>query len=338
MTSLTGLIGFPVKHSVSAAFQQAAFDYLGIDARYLLWEVPRADLDKRMAELRRPGYLGANVTIPHKQAVIPLLDEVEDMAGRIGAVNTIANRDGRLFGFNTDAQGFLMALRREGGMDPRGRRAVLLGAGGAARAAAFMLLENQVESLAIVNRNAERARSVVEGLERASSLKGQTPGTGTNPTPVPQNPTRAASDRRNTVGAKHASPAPQSTMGGLGSRVEVYPWDAKGILQALEDCDLIVNCTPLGTRSSQWEGQSPLTADMIPSSCLVYDLVYNPAETPLLAEARKAGARTLPGLPMLVYQGAASFQLWTGREAPVEVMMAAARKALGLDAQQTIKR
>ncbi|MDO8689539.1 MAG: shikimate dehydrogenase, partial [Dehalococcoidia bacterium] len=125
MTALVGLIGHSVKHSISAAFQQAALDHLGIDARYLVWDVASEGLEAMLVELRQPNHLGANVTIPHKEAVIPLIDEVEQMAGRIGAVNTIVNRDGRLEGLNTDARGFLLALHREAGFDPSGRKAVL---------------------------------------------------------------------------------------------------------------------------------------------------------------------------------------------------------------------
>ncbi|MDP2661702.1 MAG: shikimate dehydrogenase [Dehalococcoidia bacterium] len=287
MTAFVGLIGHSVKHSVSAAFQQAALDHLGIDARYLVWDVPPESLKTKMAELRQPDHLGANVTIPHKEAVIPLLDEVEQMAGQIGAVNTIVNRRGRLEGLNTDSRGFLLALRREAGFDPSGRKAVLLGAGGAARAAAFVLLGNGIASLTLVNRDQGRAKALAGDLERG---------------------TRSDEQRR----------------------VTVMPWEAMELASALGGCDLIVNCTPIGTWGSTWEGQSPLESNMITDACLVFDLVYNPAETPLLAAARMAGARTLPGLPMLVYQGASSFQLWTGQEAPIDIMMAAARQALGL--------
>lgn len=293
MTALAGLIGFPVKHSISAAFQQAAFDHLSIDARYLLWEVPSESLEGKMAELRQPGYLGANVTIPHKEAVIPLLDEVEDMAARIGAANTIVNQDGRLKGLNTDAHGFLLALRQQGGFDPAGRKAVLLGAGGAARAAAFVLLNNGIGSLVIVNRDQARARALVGDLGRTGNRE-------------------------------------KGTSDGDRGTVNVLPWEDAAIASVLDGCDLVVNCTPLGTWGSKWEDQSPLQAAQIPPGALVYDLVYNPPETRLLAEARKAGARTLPGLPMLVFQGAAAFELWTRQEAPIAVMMAAARKALGL--------
>ncbi len=286
MTVFVGLIGHSVKHSISAAFQQAALDHLGIDARYLVWDVPSDGLRTKIDELRQPDHLGANVTIPHKEAVIPLLDGVERMAGQIGAVNTIVSRGGRLEGLNTDASGFLLALRREAGFDPRDRTAVLLGAGGAARAAAFVLLGNGIASLTIVNRDQGRAKTLEDDLEggtRSAELK----------------------------------------------RVKVVPWKEEELALAIRGCDLLVNCTPIGTWSSPWEGQSPVDENLITDACLVFDLVYNPAETPLLAAARKAGARTLPGLPMLVYQGASSFQLWTGQEAPIAVMMEAARRALG---------
>ena len=98
--------------------------------------------------------------------------------------------------------------------------------------------------------------------------------------------------------------------------------------QAASNADLIVNCTPLGMRHSQTEGETPITFDIIPEGVLVYDLVYNPSDTPLLREAKRAGARTLGGLSMLIYQGAESFKLWTGREPPLEVMFTEARKAL----------
>jgi shikimate dehydrogenase len=128
-TKVIGLIGYPLAHSISPVFQQAALDHLGPDARYELWETERDVLAERVAGIRRSGCLGANVTVPYKEAVIPLLDEIDSLAGRIGAVNTIVNRDGRLCGHNTDMTGFARALREQGGFDPAGAHVVLLGAG-----------------------------------------------------------------------------------------------------------------------------------------------------------------------------------------------------------------
>ena len=278
MTLAAGIIGYPLGHSISPAFQQAAIDFYGMDARYVVWETPTEDLPQRIQALRAPDTLGANVTVPHKEAVRPYLDRLVDAAQRTGAVNTIVSRDGALEGHNTDVTGFQRALKEDGGFDPAGKRALLLGAGGAARAVAYALVEAGVTSIAIANRTVERAQRLVDALGSDAILE--------------------------AVSLERAALASQ------------------------DGWDLIVNCTSLGMLHGLSEGQSPLHSDVIPSHALVYDLVYNPQETPLLRQAREAGARTLGGLPMLVYQGAESFQLWTGKEAPLKVMFDAALRAL----------
>ena len=278
MTLAVGIIGYPLGHSISPAFQQAAFDFYGMDARYMVWETPPDGLAQRMQALRIPDTLGANVTVPHKEAVRPYLDRLANAAQRTGAVNTIVSRDGALEGHNTDVTGFLRALKEDGGFDPAGKRVLLLGAGGAARAVAYALVDAGMASIAIANRTVERAQRLVDGLGNDAISE--------------------------AVSLERAALASQ------------------------DGWDLIVNCTSLGMLHGSGEGQSPLPVNIIPSNTLVYDLVYNPQETPLLQEARKAGARALGGLPMLVYQGAEAFQLWTGKEAPLKVMFGAARQAL----------
>src|SRR5436305_5982381 len=154
-----GLIGEPVAHSFSPRFQQPAFDVLGIPARYELWRTPAEQLLARVRSLCDRRCLGANVTIPHKEAVLPLLDKVDPLAERIGAVNTIVHCDDYLCGYNTDAPGLLRALqehgvgemRQDGTVSLKGRTAVLLGAGGAARGAAFALAGAGVTRLIILN-------------------------------------------------------------------------------------------------------------------------------------------------------------------------------------------
>ncbi|MSQ21859.1 MAG: shikimate dehydrogenase [Dehalococcoidia bacterium] len=279
MPTLTvGIIGYPLGHSISPAFQQAAFDHYGIDVRYLVWETPPEGLAQRIQSLRAPIVLGANVTVPHKEAVRSSLDSLSEAAQRTGAVNTIVNRNGLLEGHNTDITGFLRALREDGGFDPRGKRVLLLGAGGAARAVAYALASAGVASLTIANRTVERAQRLIQVLS-------------------------------------------------IGAIAKVVPME-RDALAAGDAWDLIVNTTTLGMVHSQGDGQSPLPVELIPPHALVYDLVYNPPETPLLREARRAGAATLGGLAMLVYQGAEAFQLWTDKEAPLPVMFEAARKAL----------
>lgn len=158
-----GLIGFPVEHSLSPVFQQAAFDALRIPARYDLWPTPPEELAARIAGLRETGTLGANVTVPHKPAVFRLLDEVSERARRAGAVNTVINQRGTLLGDNTDIPGFLAPLR-ERGLALSGARVVVLGAGGAARGVVVALLLAGCPEIVVVNRTAARARALAEEI------------------------------------------------------------------------------------------------------------------------------------------------------------------------------
>ena len=310
MTKCIGLIGYPLGHSVSPAMHQAAFGYYKLDMSYKAWETESSELVTVVNRLRDPEYLGANVTVPHKKAVISLMDELDDLALEIGAVNTIANRGGRLVGYNTDAGGFLMALRKEGGFDPAGKSAVLIGAGGVARAAGFALARAGVKSLTITDIIAEQAYKLVSDLVRSLA---RTQG----PSP------RSCLDAKDVGGITSLDynmyPLPEVT---------AVPQNDTRFKEALSSCDLIVNCSPVGMKHSETERRSPVEAKLLTKGALVYDVVYNPLETALLADAKKVGAQTLGGLAMLVYQGAMSFELWTGKEAPIDIMFAAAQEAL----------
>ena len=303
MTKYIGIIGHPLTHSISPIFQQAALDYYGLDIRYQVWEVEKVELG--VEYLHQPQSLGANVTVPYKETIIPFLDGLDSQAWRIGAVNTIVKEDkpeasgslsrevsmwspnersnGRLKGFNTDAHGFQRALLDDAGFDPHDKVAVLLGAGGVARAVGFGLVGEGVKSLVVLNRNLERATALAEIL--------------------------------------HQQAKDTQSISARALREEV-------MRRVLPLADLIVNCTILGMKHSQGEGISPISAELLTVNTLVFDLVYNPIETPLLKEAKKAGARTMGGLSMLIYQGAAAFKLWTGKEAPLDIMFQSAKKAL----------
>jgi shikimate dehydrogenase len=283
-----GLIGQGLKHSISVAFQQAALDHHGLDIRYETWDTRPDELETRMGNLRSEDCLGANVTIPFKEAVIPYLDELDEGARRIGAVNTIVRQEDRLVGYNTDRDGFARALD-EAGFAPRGAQTVLLGAGGAGRAVAVALIEGQAGTILVADEVPRRADAL------ASDLKRLTPP---------------------------------------GTSITWCHWGHGAFLRALADCRLLVNCTPVGMKYGGAEGESPIAADLIPSGCLAFDLVYNPPETPFLAAARSRGARTAGGLSMLVQQGAASFRLWTGLEPPVPLMLEAAERALASPAAE----
>ena len=279
-TKVIGLIGKPLAHSTSAVFQQAALDHCGIDARYEPWETEREELPALLERMRRDDCLGANVTIPHKERMIDLLDDLDMLAERIGAVNTVVNRNGRLWGYNTDIVGFVHALNRDGDFDPRGRHVLVLGAGGAARAIAVAIIDGAAASLTATDIDQDRAASFLRDL------------------------------------------------GGQGQTIlRAVPAGSAELAAAAAACQLLVNCTPIGMRHSPAENDTPIPPELIPPGVLVFDIVANPPETRLLAEARRRGARTVGGMRMLVYQGAESFRLWTGVEPPLDVMLQAARSA-----------
>ena len=280
MNTALGIIGYPIGHSMSPVFQQAALDERGVDARYVAYEVAPEDVGGFVSGLRQHGIRGINVTVPHKEAVMPFLDEIDDWASEAGAVNTIVNRNGRLTGHNTDGYGFLRALREGAGFEPMGRRTLILGAGGAARGVVLALARDGVGDLTIANRTQERA----ENLAQLGRNRGVT--------------------------------------------ARAIPLEGSELRDAAANAELIVNCTSIGMTHGPGENQTPLPGEDLPATALVYDLVYNPLETRLLREAAEAGASTLGGIQMLVYQGAASFEMWLERPAPVPVMLEAATKAM----------
>lgn len=274
MSRRAGIIGRPVAHSLSPVFQAAAFAHCGLDVRYEAWDTEPAALAGRVVSLRDPSFLGANVTIPYKESVFSLLDELGGLSARLGAVNTIVNRQGRLFGFNTDGPGFVAAVKNEAGFDPAGKQVLLLGAGGAARGIAFALADARVGGLAIWNRSSERAEKLADDVSA------------------------------------------------IGARVEVLQ------LASAAGYDCVVNCTSVGMEGTGTESASACDFSNARETMLAVDIVYKPETTAFLSAARAAGLRTLGGLPMLIYQGALAFELWTGVSAPVDVMFDAARKRL----------
>lgn len=276
-----GLIGDPVEASFSPRFQQAALDALHIPARYELWPTPAPQLIERVRSLCEEHCLGANVTIPYKEAVLPLLDQLDPLAARIGAVNTIVKHHDYLHGYNTDAQGLLRALREheiggvqgDGQISLKGYTVILLGAGGSARAAAFALVAAEVSRLIIVNRHLERAQRLSADVQ-----------------PFYNGHIFCLSDPTLLVPPHHAS--------------------------------IIINTTSVGMN----EEVSPLPAEVLARfapDTFVYDMIYHPMQTHLLCQANTIGLRTANGLTMLLHQGALSFHLWTGQEAPLAVMRTA---------------
>lgn len=275
-----GLIGHPVEHSVSPAMHNAAFAHLGMnDWHYELLPTPPDTLPQRIQSLQNDGFIGANVTVPYKQAVIPLLDHVGMAARGVNAVNTILfNEAGQSEGHNTDTPGFILDLQAHD-VTVAGKHALVLGAGGSAHAV-VLGLANRGARVTIVNRTEHNAWQLRENVRK-----------------------------------------------GVSYQFNVFVQPIKSLQKVVDEVDIIVNCTPLG----MWPKVevSPLPDDIqMRENSIVYDLVYRPAKTRLLEQAEKAGGRAIGGIGMLIYQGAAAFELWTGKTAPVDVMRAAALQAL----------
>ncbi len=288
MTATIALLGQPVAHSISPRFQQAALDALGVDARYEPWETPPSGLPAAVERLRSGDLMGANVTVPHKVAAMRLVDRPDPLAELVGAVNTIVRRDGLLYATNTDVTGVLRALA-DAGIDVAGRRVLLIGAGGAARAVVVAMRRGAAAALTIANRTPEHA-------EALAPLGGE----------------------QLAVAAISLDPA------------------SAALRRAMEGAELVIHSTPLGMRHGPDEQATVLPAELFRAGQSVMDLVYVPERTTLLEAARRAGARTVGGLAMLVHQGAESFRIWTGHEPPLDVMFEAARAALRDSGQASV--
>jgi shikimate dehydrogenase len=276
-TRVCGVIGDPVEHTVSPAMHNAAFRALGLDFVYLPLRVAKKDLAGAVHGMRALNIRGLNVTIPHKVEVMALLDEIEMPARTIGAVNVIVNSKGMLKGCNTDAPGFMCALK-ERGIKVKGQTAVILGAGGASRAICFALASAGA-GLIIVNRTPGKASHYAADIAKAT-----------------------------------------------GQSVEAMELNTQNLAVAMGKGRILVNTTSVGM--SPESGQTLVKNDFIKPQHTVVDIVYNPVKTRLLKEAEKAGAGTVNGLDMLVWQGALAFEKWTGRLAPVEIMRKEALRAL----------
>ncbi len=272
-TRVCGVIGEPIEHTLSPLMHNAAFEALKLDYVFLAFRVKPAEVESAVNGMRALNIRGLNITMPHKSTVIKHLDRVDLSAQIVNSVNTVLNKENLLFGFNTDGVGALKALK-ENGVELKGRKVLLLGAGGAARAIAYTMAK-EADELAVLNRTVKQAQALAKLLEKSFNKKISTGSL--SPTDIQSN---------------------------------------------LKDSDILINATSVGMKPRAEE--SPVPLKLLRSNLAVMDIVYNPLETKLAKEAKAAGARVVSGVEMLIYQGAASFELWTGKSAPIEVMRQAA--------------
>ncbi|MFP3914331.1 MAG: shikimate dehydrogenase [Actinomycetota bacterium] len=260
MTRKVALVGKPLRRRHSQVMHNAAFAHFGIDARYELRELDPGELEGFVREARGSDWLGFQVTAPYKEAVVSHLDRVEEAASRIGAVNSVVREaDGSLVGFNTDAPGFAAAVE-EMGRPIAGARALVAGAGGAARAVCWALLTGGAGEVVVANRTISRAEALADSL------------------------------------------------GDLG-RIRAIGAGGPDLDEALAGAHLAVNATTVGMTSDG----VPFPVALLPPEAAVFDLVYVPPVTPLVAAARERGLTVRNGLEMLVHQAEIAFRRWTGR-------------------------
>ena len=278
-TRIMGVMGYPIAHSLSPVIQNAAIQAAGIDYGYIAMPVAPEALEDAVKGLKALGFIGCNVTIPHKVNIMQYLDEIDETASLIGAVNTVVIKDGKLRGYNTDGIGFITPLLKDG-VEVSGKTAVILGAGGACRAVISGLAQRGAANIVLGVRNP------VKGQAMADYFTGK-----------------------------------------IDSHIEAHDWHSDEFAKWLAKADLLINTTPLGMQPNV-DAAPPVDWDGVNPQAFVYDIVYVPAMTKFLREAKARGHRILNGERMLAEQGAAALKLWTDADIDVDVMIKALRDFL----------
>lgn len=274
-TRLVGLFATPIRHSVSPMIHNKAFETLGIDAVYLAFDLGEKDLSTAIASIKSLDMLGANLSMPHKMAAVPMMDKLSEAARLIGAVNTILHQDGKLIGHNTDGIGFMSSLKVKG-IEVLQKKITVIGAGGAATAIIVQAALDGVKEIAVFNRKDDFFQKIQNKL---------------------------------AVISKKTS-----------CNIQLYDLaDQKQLAQEVAESRLLVNATGVGM-SPQLAATPIEDFSIIHSDLAVYDVIYTPRETRFLKQAKEQGVVTSNGLGMLLYQGAAAFELWTGQKMPIEVV------------------
>lgn len=270
-TKIIGLLGYPLGHSYSPLMQNAAFEHCSLNKLYIPIEVLPENLEPVVLGITKMNFDGFNVTIPYKVEIIKYLDEIDEYAKCIGAVNTVTIKNGILKGYNTDGIGFLKSFEEGSGTAIEGKEVFVLGSGGASRGICMTLALNKAKRIYICNRTYEKA------IALAKYINNQVEGCSI---PVPM----------------------------INKEIE----------KAVNSSDVLINTTSVGMFPDVYD--TPLDKSVLNKKLIVCDAAYNPKKTRLLREAEEIGCKTVDGLAMLVYQGVESFKIWTGINAPQEVM------------------
>lgn len=275
-TQLTGLLGSPVRHSISPLMHNTAFESLGIDCVYLCFEVDESNLKEAVEGLRTVNIKGFNLTMPNKNKILEYLDDLSPAARLIGAVNTVENRDGKLIGHNTDGLGFMQCIAEQN-ISVKGAEITLMGIGGAATAICTQAALDGADTIHIFarkeSRHMPRILTLIENLKKECECK------------------LLIHDNE----------------------------DHETLKECLKNSSLLINATSVGMAPNTDACILP-DASYLHKNLAVADIIYNPWETKLLAMAKKAGCVAFNGYPMLIYQGAEAFKIWTGQEMPVELV------------------
>lgn len=283
------VFGDPVEHSRSPQMHNPGLEAAGIDCEYVRLHIQPDELEEALGLLKKSDFIGTNVTIPHKGGVFDAVDEMSEVARRIGAVNTVAIDGGKLIGHNTDAPGLKRAIREEFSMDLSDLRIMIIGAGGGAgKAASVQCAMDQCERLVLVNRT----------VEKAEKLAGELADLMSDP----------------------------DKLEGPTDRLLAIPWEVEAMEEELEQIDLIINATSMGMKRTDPE---VVPQRLIEPHHMVYDMIYAPARTRLMSNAESQGAKAANGLSMLLWQGALAFEYWFNRDALVEAMRRGLLESLG---------
>lgn len=277
---LYAVVGNPISHSISPYIHKAAFKKRKLNATYIPIELNEQNFEEGIQSLNTLNFSGFNITVPFKEKIIDLLDEIDEKSKIIKAVNTVKKVYGKLIGYNTDWYGFLKLLEEEN-IEVNNKNILIIGAGGSSKAVILTLTGLLPKKIVIINRTLSKALDLINYYNSQLSIN--------------------------------------------NCLFSAYQLNSPNVQEIIKESDIIVNCTPVGLKLIN---QSPINLEVELRGKVIIDLIYNPEKTILLRSAEEKGAQIVNGLGMLIHQACGSFEIWTGKKAPIATMKQAALKAI----------